>query len=81
MAKQFTGKVISAKMQKTVTVLVEWKTQHPMYRKIITKRKKFMAHYENMEVKEGDTVVISETRPISKNIHFVVTSIVPKATH
>lgn len=81
MAKQFTGTVVSAKMQNTATVRVEWKIQHPMYRKVVTKRKKFMAHYENMAVKEGDEVVIAETRPVSKNVHFAIISIVPKKTH
>lgn len=80
MAKQFTGTVISTKMQKTAVVLVEWKIQHPMYRKILTKKKRFMAHYENLEVKEGDLVVIAETRPISKNVHFVIKNTVSKKT-
>lgn len=78
MAKQFTGTVLSTKMQKTAVVVVEWKIQHPMYRKILNKRRKFMAHYENIEIKEGDKVIIAETRPISKNVHFAITSVVVK---
>lgn len=72
MAKIFTGKVISTKMMKTVTVLVERKFRHPLYKKIITRRKKYKVHNENLEIKEGDVVIFKETRPISKDKHFIL---------
>jgi len=61
-----TGRVVSDKMDKTVTVLVERKVTHPLVGKIITRSKKYHAHDEKNEFKEGDLVAIEETRPISK---------------
>lgn len=61
-----TGKVISDKMNKTITVLVERRVKHPMYGKIITRSSKIHAHDENNECKIGDLVTIAETRPLSK---------------
>mgnify|MGYP002723063122 CR=1 FL=1 len=61
------GVVISDKMDKTITVLVEEKIQHPVYKKRINKSKKFKAHDENNEAKVGDKVLIMETRPLSKH--------------
>lgn len=72
MAKIFTGKVISAKTPKTATVLVERKFRHPLYKKVIIQHKKFKVHYEDMEIKQNDMVKIRETRPISKDKHFVI---------
>lgn len=72
MAKILTGIVVSTKMEKTVVVSVERKFQHPRYRKIIKTHKKYKAHNEKNDIKEGDTVKIKETKPISKEIHFVV---------
>lgn len=72
MSRTFTGVVVSIKMNKTVAVQIERRFRHPLYKKVITKHKKFLAHYENEAVKEGDTVTIQETRPISKNKHFMV---------
>ena len=72
MRKKFTGKVVSTKMQKTVVVEVERKFSHPIYKKVITRHKKYKAHNENFNLKEGDMVLIEETRPISKEKHFIV---------
>ena len=72
MTKVITGIVVSTRMNKTVVVKVERKFRHPLYRKVITKHKKFKAHNELPEIKEGDLVTISETRPISKEKHFIV---------
>lgn len=66
------GKVLSAKQDKTVTVLVEHKVMHPIYKKYLKKSKKFAAHDELNAVKEGDTVRIIECAPISKNKKFTV---------
>ena len=72
MRKKFIGKVISTKMQKTVTVSVERKFTHPLYRKVIIRHKKYKAHNEDLDLKVGDWVMIEETRPISKDKHFKV---------
>lgn len=65
--KEKTGKVVSNKSNKTITVLVERKVKHPLYGKFIKKHKKIMAHDEGNLCKEGDWVKIIETRPLSKN--------------
>jgi small subunit ribosomal protein S17 len=67
------GRVVSDKMQKTVTVLVERREKHPLYGKYVTKSKKYHAHDENGECRIGDTVEIAESRPISKTKAWVVT--------
>ena len=67
------GRVVSDKMQKTVTVLVERREKHPLYGKYVTKSKKYHAHDEKGECRIGDTVEISESRPISKTKAWVVT--------
>ena len=61
-----TGKVISNKMDKTVTVLLERRVKHPVYGKYITRSSKIHAHDENNQCSIGDTVTIAETRPISR---------------
>ena len=61
-----TGTVVSDKTDKTVVVKVERRVQHPLYGKIIKRSKKYHAHDEGNEFKEGETVRIEETRPISK---------------
>lgn len=65
-ARTVTGKVVSDKMDKTVTVLVERRVRHPIYGKYITRSSKLHAHDENNECKIGDVVTIFETRPLSK---------------
>ncbi|AAQ61837.1 MULTISPECIES: 30S ribosomal protein S17 [Chromobacterium] len=77
--RTLTGVVVSDKMDKTVTVLVERKVKHPIYGKIIRRSKKFHAHDENNEFKAGDLVVISESRPLSKTKSWVVTGLVEKS--
>ena len=77
--RTLTGKVVSDKMDKTVTVLVERKVKHPIYGKVIRRSNKFHAHDENNEYREGDVVVISESRPLSKTKSWVVTALVEKA--
>ena len=67
-----TGKVTSNKSDKTITVLVERKIMHPMYKKFVTKSKKFAAHDEENKYKVGDIVNIRECAPISKNKRFEV---------
>ena len=66
------GKVTSNKADKTITVSVERRIMHPMYKKFVTKSKKFAAHDSENKFKEGDTVSIRECAPISKNKRFEV---------
>lgn len=66
MNKTKKGRVVSAAMDKTITVAVDTQRRHPRYKKYLKKRSKFYAHDENEEAQEGDRVLISETRPISK---------------
>ena len=61
------GIVTSAKMQKTIVVEVHRRVQHPVYKRIVTRRSKFMAHDEHRKAHEGDMVRIIESRPLSKN--------------
>ncbi len=77
--RALTGTVVSDKMNKTVTVLVERKVKHPIYGKVIRLSKKYHAHDENNEFHSGDVVVIEECRPISKSKAWKVAKLVEKA--
>ncbi len=66
-AREITGRVISSKMDKTVTVLVERRVQHPVYNKFIKRSTKYHAHDERNECNEGDLVTIAQCRPLSKS--------------
>ena len=66
------GVVVSDKMDKSVVVIVERRTQHPLYKKFIRRSKKYVAHDENNTCKEGDVVQIKECRPISKRKNWEV---------
>ncbi len=77
--RALTGRVVSDKMDKTVTVLVERRVKHPLYGKVIRLSKKYHAHDEANECREGDTVVIEECRPLSKTKAWRVTKLVEKA--
>ena len=74
--KEFVGKVVSNKMDKTVVVAVERKFPHPLYGKLVKKTKKFYAHDEENKCKEGDIVRIRETRPLSKLKRWIVVEII-----
>jgi small subunit ribosomal protein S17 len=73
------GKVVSDKMDKTVTVLIERQIKHPLYGKIITRSNKYHAHDEANTAKEGDVVEIQEGRPVSKTKAWTVTRVVQQA--
>ena len=73
------GRVVSDKMDKTVTVLVERRVKHPMYDKIIVRSKKYHAHNESNEAKQGDLVEIQECRPLSKSKSWSVSKLLEKA--
>ena len=74
------GKVVSNKMDKTITVLVERRVKHPVYGKYITRSSKIHAHDENNECGIGDTVTVAETRPISKSKSWKLLEVVESAT-
>jgi small subunit ribosomal protein S17 len=73
------GRVVSNKMKKTVTVLLERQVQHPLYGKIVRRSTKVHAHDENGECNEGDLVRITECRPMSKTKNWRVVEIVTRA--
>ncbi len=78
-ARTLVGRVVSDARAKTVTVLVERRTKHELYGKIVARSRKYHAHDEKGECKQGDVVEISETRPISKTKSWIVTRLVEKA--
>ena len=73
------GKVVSDKRSKTITVLVERRTKHELYGKIVARSNKYHAHDERDEYKMGDVVEIAEGRPISKTKSWTVTRLIEKA--
>ena len=77
--RTLTGTVVSDMMDKTVTVLIERKTKHPVLGKIIRVSKKYHAHDENNECHEGDVVMIEECRPLAKTKSWRVSKLVEKA--
>ena len=77
--RTLTGRVVSDKMDKTVTVQVERKVKHPLYGKVISRSKKYHAHDEQNEYHEGDLVTIEECRPIAKTKAFRVTALIEKS--
>ncbi len=77
--KVYQGRVVSDKMDKTITVVVETYKFHPVYGKRVKYSKKYKAHDENNEAKIGDTVKIMETRPLSATKRFRLLEIVEKA--
>ena len=78
--KVLTGTVVSDKMDKTITVLVETYKNHPLYKKRVKYSKKYKAHDENGVAGIGDTVKIMETRPLSATKHFRLVEVVKKAS-
>ena len=77
--KERVGKVVSNKMTKSITVAVDRRVKHPIYGKFVHKTTKFMAHDEKNEAGIGDTVRISETRPLSKLKRWRLVEIIEKA--
>ncbi|MBC7944957.1 MAG: 30S ribosomal protein S17 [Burkholderiales bacterium] len=74
-----TGRVVSDKMNKTVTVVIERTVKHPLYGKVINRSKKYHAHDENNDYHPGDLVVIEECRPLAKTKTWRVTKLIEKA--
>jgi len=77
--RTITGRVVSNKMDKTVTVLVERLIKHPVYGKYIRRSTKLFAHDENNVCNEGDVVTITSCRPYSKNKSFILVGVQSKA--
>lgn len=77
--KQRTGRVVSNRMDKSITVAVDRQIKHPIYGKFITKTTKYMAHDENNDANIGDLVSIMETRPLSKRKRWRLIEIIEKA--
>ena len=77
--QELVGKVVSAKNDKTITVLVETYKNHPLYGKRVKYSKKYAAHDEKNVAKEGDTVRIAASKPISKTKKYVLVDVVEKA--
>ena len=77
--KTCVGVVVSDKMDKTIVVAVKDSVQHPLYKKILKRTKKFKAHDENNEAGIGDRVEIMETRKISKDVNWRLVKIIEKA--
>lgn len=80
MAKSLTGIVSSDKADKTIVVDVTTHKTHPLYKKQYTFTKKFIAHDEKNQAKEGDKITITETRPISRRKHFTLDRIIERAS-
>ena len=78
-ARAVSGRVISNKMDKTITVLVERRVQHPVYGKFMTRRTKLKAHDENRECQEGDLVQIEECRRLSRSKAWRLVKVLEKA--
>ncbi len=74
-----TGKVVSDRMDKSITVAVDRQIKHPIYGKFITKTTKYMAHDENNDANSGDTVLIMSTRPLSKRKSWRLVDIIERA--
>ncbi|MFA9440067.1 MAG: 30S ribosomal protein S17 [Rhodocyclaceae bacterium] len=79
MHRTLVGRVVSDKMQKTVTVLIERRVKHPLYGKVIVRSQKYHAHVEDGVAAAGDLVEIEECRPISRTKSWKVTKVVEKA--
>lgn len=80
LVRTLTGKVVSDKMDKTITVLVERRVRHPIYGKYVSKSSKLKAHDEANECKAGDMVTIAESRPLSKTKSWSLVKIEERAT-
>lgn len=79
MRRTLEGRVVSDKMQKTVTVLVERRVKHPVIGKVITRSKKYHAHVEGIAARTGDLVQIEECAPISKTKAWRVSRVIEKS--
>ena len=79
-ARTLVGQVVSTAMDKTIAVVIERRVEHPLYRKFVRKSTKLLAHDENNECGEGDTVAIEECRPLSKRKSWRLQRVIERAT-
>ncbi|MDH5182674.1 MAG: 30S ribosomal protein S17 [Gammaproteobacteria bacterium] len=79
-SRTLTGRVVSNKMDKTITVLIERKVAHPLYGKFVKRSTKVHAHDENNDCQEGDVVTVAECRPLSKNKSWKLVEVVTRAS-
>lgn len=79
-ARSLVGKVVSNRADKTITVCIERQVEHPLYKKYVRRNTKLMAHDENNECSEGDTVMIEECRPLSKRKAWRLSQVLERAT-
>ena len=80
LTRTLVGEVVSNKMDKTIAVMVERRVEHPIYKKYVKKSTRLLAHDENNECSEGDTVEIEECRPISKSKSWKLQKVIAQAT-
>lgn len=80
LTRTLVGEVVSNKMDKTIAVMVERRVEHPIYKKYVKKSTRLLAHDENNECGEGDTVEIEECRPISKSKSWKLQKVIAQAT-
>ena len=78
--RTLSGRVVSDKTDKTLTVLIERKIKHPLYGKIMSRSKKYHVHDESNQYKEGDTILIEECRPVSKTKSWVAVKLLSKSS-
>ena len=78
--RSVTGQVVSSKMDKTISVLVERRVEHPIYKKYVRKSTKLLAHDENNECREGDMVAIEECRPLSRRKAWRLQRVITRAS-
>ena len=78
--RSVTGQVVSSKMDKTISVLVERRVEHPIYKKYVRKSTKLLAHDENNECREGDVVAIEECRPLSRRKAWRLQRVITRAS-
>ena len=78
-SRTLTGRIVSDKMDKTITVMIERRVKHPVYGKILTKSTKIKAHDEANDANTGDLVPIAECRPVSKDTSWKLVNIVERA--
>lgn len=79
-ARTLVGQVVSDRMDKTISVMIERRVEHPLYRKYVRKSTRLLAHDENNECAAGDTVAIEECRPISKNKSWRLQRVIERGT-
>lgn len=80
LVRTLTGRVVSDKMDKSIVVLIERRVKHPVYGKYMSKSTKIKAHDENNDCSQGDTVIIAESRPLSKTKSWALVKIEERAT-